>query len=230
MCDNQAINGVSIDGGYAEYVLLREEATARVPKELDVAEVAPLLCAGVTVFNGIRKMQIEQGNLVAVQGIGGLGHLAIQYASKMGYRVVVISSGPAKKDFAHQLGATDYIDSSAEDPIRQLKKLGGAALVVATAPSSKAISPLIGGLQPAGKILLLGIAGNVEFDSVPMIQKGLSVYGWPSGHALDCEEAIEFAQVHGVKCLVERFPMKEATEATARMTSGKVRFRSVLLM
>lgn len=230
MCENEAINGVSVDGGYAEYVLLREEATARVPEKLDVAEAAPLLCAGVTVFNGIRKMHIEQGNLVAIQGCGGLGHLAIQYASKMGYRVVVISSGPAKKDFAHQLGATDYIDSSVEDPIKQLKKFGGAALIVATAPNPKAISPLVGGLQAGGKLLILGVAGNVEVDSIHMIQQGLSVCGWPSGHALDCEEAIEFAQVHGVKCLVERFPMKEVTEATTHMTSGKVRFRSVLMM
>jgi len=230
MCDNKAVNGVSMDGGYAEYVLLREEAVARVPKDMDVAEVAPLLCAGVTVFNGIRKMNIEQGNIVAVQGVGGLGHLAVQYASKMGYRTVVISSGDTKRQLSHELGAHDYIDTSKEDPVKKLAEMGGAALVVATAPNSKAITPLTGALQAGGKILILAIAGKIEFDTVAMVINGLSICGWPSGHALDAEEAIAFAQTHGVRCRIEKFPMAEATQATELMTSGKVRFRSVLTM
>ena len=230
MCDNAAVTGVTFDGGYAEYALLRDEAVVRVPKEMDVAEVAPLLCAGVTVFNGIRKMKIEQGNIVAVLGVGGLGHLAVQYASRMGYKTVVISSGDAKRQLSQELGAHEYIDSSKADPAKKLADMGGVALVVATAPNGKTISSLIGGLQAGGKILILAIAGNIEFNTVQMITKGLSVSGWPSGHALDVEEAIEFAHNQGVKCRVEKFPMAEAAKATDVMTSGKVRFRSVLMM
>jgi D-arabinose 1-dehydrogenase-like Zn-dependent alcohol dehydrogenase len=224
MCDNAAVNGVSRDGGYAEYVLLREEAVVRVPKD------APLLCAGVTVFNGMRKQNIEAGNIVAIQGIGGLGHLAVQYASRMGYRTVVLSSGDAKRQFAHELGAHDYIDTSKEDPVKKLQEMGGAAMIVATAPNSKAISPLTGALQAGGKLLLLGVSGPLEINPVHLIMKGTSVHGWPSGHALDSEEAIEFAKTHGVKCLVERFPFAEAKKAMDRMLSGEVRFRSVLIM
>ncbi|KAM0329492.1 hypothetical protein ACHAQA_004801 [Verticillium albo-atrum] len=230
MCDNGAINGVSQDGGYAEYALLRDEAVARIPADLDVAEVAPLLCAGVTVFNSIRKMQIEQGNLVAVQGVGGLGHLAVQYAAKMGYKVAVLSSGSAKEDFAKQLGAHVYIDSSKVDPVKKLQELGGAALVVATAPNAKAIAPLTAALQPGGKLCVLAPVGTLEINSIDLISGGRSVVGWPSGHALDVEEAIEFASTHGVKCLVERFPLAQAKEATDHMLQNKVRFRSVLVI
>jgi D-arabinose 1-dehydrogenase-like Zn-dependent alcohol dehydrogenase len=230
MCDNKAVNGVSMDGGYAEYVLLREEAVVRVPGDLEPADVAPLLCAGVTVFNGMRKMNIEQGNIVAIQGIGGLGHLAVQYASRMGYRTVVISSGDAKKQFASELGAHDYIDTGKEDAVKRLQEMGGAALIVATAPNPKAISPLTAGLQAGGKLLVLAPVGPIDVNSVDLISKAVSVHGWPSGHALDSEEAIEFASIHGVKCMVETFPMTEAVKATEHMLSGKVRFRGVLTM
>ncbi|KAM0271953.1 hypothetical protein ACHAQH_008860 [Verticillium albo-atrum] len=230
MCDNGAINGVSQDGGYAEYALLRAEAVVRIPKDLDIAEVAPLLCAGVTVFNSIRKMQIEQGNLVAIQGVGGLGHLAVQYAAKMGYKVAVLSSGSAKEDFAKKLGAHTYIDTSKDDPVKKLKELGGAALIVATAPNAKAISPLTGGLQPGGKLCVLAPVGALEINSIDLIVGGTSVCGWPSGHALDSEEAIEFAGTHNVKCMIEKFPMAKAKEATDHMLQNKVRFRSVLMI
>ncbi|KAI1191828.1 alcohol dehydrogenase [Nemania serpens] len=230
MCDDEKINGVSFDGGYAEYVLLREEAVVRVPKDLDPAQAAPLLCAGVTVFNAMRKQHVEQGNLVAIQGLGGLGHMAVQYASKMGYRTVAISSGSAKESFARELGAHEYIDASKVDPVEKLQSLGGAAMILATAPSPKAISPLIGGLQACGKLVILAPVGNVEFDTLTLVSKSATVSGWASGYALDSEEAILFAQTHGIKCMIEKFPLAEAAKAMEHTESGKVRFRSVLII
>ncbi|KAI1843582.1 hypothetical protein JX265_007366 [Neoarthrinium moseri] len=230
ICDNKEINGVSRDGGYAEYAILREEAAVRIPAEADPAETAPLLCAGVTVFNGLRKLHVEQGNLVAVQGVGGLGHLAIQYANKMGYRTVAISSGDSKRDFAHKLGAHAYIDTSKDDAVTKLKEMGGAAAIIATAPNPKAISPLVSGLQPAGKLLVLAPVGPVEFDTGVLVTLGASVHGWPSGHATDTEEAIQFSQDHGVKCMIEKFPLDDAQKALDHCTSGKVRFRCVLVV
>jgi D-arabinose 1-dehydrogenase-like Zn-dependent alcohol dehydrogenase len=230
MCDDGQINGLSLDGGYAEYVLLREEAVVRVPKDIDPAEAAPLLCAGVTTFNAIRKQHVEHGNLVAVQGLGGLGHLAVQYANKMGYRVAAISSGSDKKDFAIQLGAHEYIDTSKDDPVKALQALGGGALIVSTAPNPNVIGPLIGGLQAAGKLIVLAPVGPVAFDTGIMITKGISITGWPCGHALDSEEAIQFAQTHGVKCMIEKFPLSDVVNAMQHTHSGKVRFRGVLTM
>ncbi|KAH8721606.1 alcohol dehydrogenase GroES-like domain-containing protein [Ilyonectria robusta] len=230
ICDNAVSNGISQDGGYAEFVLLRSEAVVRVPKDLDPAQVGPLLCAGVTVFNSIRKMKIEQGNLVAIQGIGGLGHLAIQYANKMGYKVAALSSGPEKRDLALKLGAHEFIDSSQVDPIEALKELGGAALIIATAPNPKSIAPLTGALRAAGKLCVLSPVGQLEINSFDLISKAASVHGWPSGHALDCEDAIDFARTHGVTCLVERFSLHNAQEAMDTMIQNKVRFRSVLVM
>ncbi|KAI1432869.1 alcohol dehydrogenase [Xylaria sp. CBS 124048] len=230
MCEDAKVNGVDFDGGYAEYVLLRTEAVVRVPKDIDPVQAAPLLCAGVTTFNSIRKQSIEQGNLVAIQGVGGLGHLAVQYCSKMGYRTVAISSGSAKRDFALQLGAHEYIDTSKEDPVKALQAMGGAALIVATAPNSKAIGPLLGGLQAAGKMLVLAPVGNIVFDSMLMVPKGTSVVGWPSGHALDSEEAIEFAKIHDIKVMVERFPLADVEKALEACKTGKVRFRGVLVL
>ncbi|KAI2467112.1 alcohol dehydrogenase [Annulohypoxylon bovei var. microspora] len=221
MCDNAQINGVSMDGGYAEYVLLREEAVVRVPSDADPAETAPLLCAGVTVFNSMRKMHVEQGNTVAVQGVGGLGHLAIQYASRMGYHTVAISSGESKRAFALQLGAHEYIDASKEDAVTALTALGGAALIVATAPNPKAIGPLVGGLQPGGKLLVLAPVGPVEFNTALLVGKAASVHGWPSGHALDSEEAIQFAKDHGVKCIIEKVKLEDVTQAMEDCSTGK---------
>ncbi|TPX18032.1 uncharacterized protein E0L32_011898 [Thyridium curvatum] len=230
MCDGAVVNGVSVDGGYAGYALLRAEAAVPLPRDADPAATAPLLCAGVTVFNGIRKMRVEQGNLVAVQGLGGLGHLAVQYARAMGYRVVAISSGAAKERFAAGLGAHGYIDSSARDPAEVLSGMGGAALIVATAPSPTAIGNLVGGLQAQGKLLVLPIVGPIAVDSAALVLKGGAVVGWPCGHALDCAEAVEFAETHGVKCLIEKFPLHEAQRAFDQMASGEVRFRAVLTM
>jgi len=230
MCQNQAINGVTRDGGYAEYVTLRAEAVVDVPNDVDPAEYAPILCAGVTVFNSIRKQKIEAGELIAVQGLGGLGHLAVQYANKMGYRVVALSSGDKKRDFALRLGAHEYIDSSKVDPIKRLQDLGGAALIVATAPNPKAISPLTGGLQAGGAVLVLAPCGPIEVNTLDLIMKNTAVLGFPSGHSLDSEEAIAFTKLHGIKCMVEKFPLNRAQEAFDHMKNGNARFRSVLVM
>ncbi|KUJ24455.1 putative alcohol dehydrogenase [Mollisia scopiformis] len=230
MCQNGAVNGVSRDGGYGEYVLLRTEAVVNVPKDVDPVEIAPILCAGITVFNSIRKLKITPGDIVAVQGLGGLGHLAVQYANKMGYRVVALSSGDKKKDFAHKLGAHEYINTSEDDPAKKLMEMGGASLIVCTAPNPKAISPLTGGLEPGGKLLVLSPCGMVEVNSIDLIVKAVSVCGFPSGHALDSEEAIAFTKLHDIHCMVEKFPLKDAQKAFDHMLSGEVRFRSVLVM
>ncbi|KAF2087467.1 alcohol dehydrogenase [Saccharata proteae CBS 121410] len=229
-CDNEAINGVTKDGGYAEYCLLRTEAAVEIPKDVPAAEYAPLLCAGVTVFNGIRNMGITQGDTVAIQGLGGLGHLALQYSRKMGYRTVAISSSDKKRDFAMKLGATDYIDGSKEDTAEALQKLGGAALVVVTAPNPKIIGPLVNGCHAGGKLLVLAPVGEIPVNTIAMIMKGISVCGWPSGHSLDSEEAIQFAQHHDVHCMIEKFPLDKVNEAMEHMLSGDVRFRAVLTM
>jgi D-arabinose 1-dehydrogenase-like Zn-dependent alcohol dehydrogenase len=193
MCSNEAINGVTRDGGYGEYVTLRTEAVVRVPREVDPAEYAPILCAGITVFNSLRNQHIIPGEVVGVQGLGGLGHLALQYANKMGYKVVALSSSASKEKFARDLGAHEYIDGSKEDIGQALQKMGGAACIIFTAPNAKLIPGLISGLGPLGKLLVLAAAGPVEINPSAMIQKGLSIAAWPSGHALDCEEAIEYA-------------------------------------
>lgn len=230
MCPAQKINGVTVDGGYAEYVHLRTEAVVSIPTDAEPAEYAPILCAGVTVFNSIRKLNLIAGEVVAVQGLGGLGHLAVQYVAKMGFKTVVISSGDKKRDFAKQLGAHEYINSSTDDVAGKLNELGGAAAIVVTAPNPKSIPPLLNGIQAGGKLLILAVAGKIEVDTLTLISKNISVLGYPSGHSLDCEEAIEFTQRTGVNCLVEKFKLKDANEAYEKMMSGDVRFRSVIVM
>jgi len=230
MCQNEQINGVTRDGGYAQYVSLRSEAVVRVPRDVDPVTYAPILCAGITVFNSIRKKGVTSGELVAVQGLGGLGHLAVQYASKMGYNVVALSSGDKKKDFALKLGANEYIDTSKDDVCTKLQEMGGAALIVCTAPNPKSIGPLTAGLQPGGHLLVLAPCGPIEVNSIDLITKAVSVSGFPSGHALDSEEAIAFTKLHGIKCMVEPFSLDDAQKAFDHMMSGEVRFRSVLDM
>ena len=228
MCTNEAINGVTRDGGYGEYVTLRAEAVVRVPKEVDPAEYCPLLCAGVTVFNSLRNQKIIPGELVAVQGLGGLGHLALQYCNKMGYRTVAISSSDKKEKFARDLGAHEYIDGSKGSVGEQLQKMGGAACILFTAPNAELIPDLLNGLGQLGKLLILAAAGPCEVNTAMMIQKGTSIVAWPSGHALDCEEAVDFAMRHNVHCMIEKFSFDDANEALQHMLSGKVRFRAVL--
>lgn len=230
MCSNQLVNGYSKDGGYAEYITLRSEAVVKVPKEMDAAEVAPLLCAGVTVFNSLRKLHVEQGALVAVQGLGGLGHLAVQYANKMGYEVAALSSGDEKADFAKQLGARHYINTKTHNSVEELNKLGGAQVIIQTAPNPEVVGPLVGALTAGGTLLCLAPVGEVKFDTVALVLKGAKVCGWPSGHALDSEEAIQFANVHGIKCLIEKYPFADVQKAIDDLGAGKPRFRNVLVM
>lgn len=230
MCDQQVINGISQDGGYAEYVVLRIESIVRIPDNMDPAEAAPLLCAGVTVFNGIRNMQVKQGALVAVQGLGGLGHLAVQFARAMGYEVVVISSGSSKADFARELGGSHYINSKESDVARELQKLGGASLVVQTAPNPDVFSSLLYGLAVGGTLLSLATVGPVPFDTVQLVSKALSVRGWPSGQPLDAEETIRFAAAHDVRCMIQKYPLARVQEAIDDLKAGKPRFRNVLIM
>ncbi|KAI2641007.1 alcohol dehydrogenase [Xylaria nigripes] len=229
-CDNSKINGVSFDGGLAEYVHLRYEAVVRVPKDMDPAQAAPLLCAGLTTFNGMRKQKIEHGSVVAVQGLGGLGHLAVQYANKMGYRTVAISSGSGKEKFARQLGAHDYIDTGSEDMAARLKAMGGASMIVSTAPNPKAISGLIRGLRFGGTLLVLPPIGPVEFDTTAMVTKGISVVGSLTGSVIDAEETIAFSQRHGVECMVETYPLSEIHKAMDSCSTGAARFRAVVTM
>jgi D-arabinose 1-dehydrogenase-like Zn-dependent alcohol dehydrogenase len=229
-CDHQEINGVSRDGGLAEYVLLRAEAAIHVPKEIDPAEAAPLLCAGVTVFNGIRKQHIEQGALVAVQGLGGLGHLAVQYARRMGYEVAVLSSGNDKAAFAKELGAHHYINTKSSDIASELAKLGGADLIVQTAPSPDAFGKLLDGLGPGGTLLTLAPVGKVEVNTDSLILKGQKLQGWLTGGPLDAEEAIKFAVQQNVRCMVEKYQLHDVQQAVDSLLAGKPRFRNVLVM
>ncbi|KAF7115478.1 hypothetical protein CNMCM5793_002436 [Aspergillus hiratsukae] len=218
MCGSQVVNGETKNGGYAEYCLLNSEAAVRVPSHVPAAKYAPILCAGVSVFNSIRHMNVPVGETVAIQGLGGLGHLAIQYANKMGYRVVAISRDAAKEKLVRELGAHEYIDSSKEEAGVALQKLGGASLVVSTAPTAEVISPL------------LKVPGELPIDTVTMLKYALSVQVWPSGHATDSEEAIAFTELQDINCMVEEFPLEKANEAYEAMLKGTVRFRAVITM
>ncbi|OOQ88205.1 putative alcohol dehydrogenase [Penicillium brasilianum] len=230
MCDNQSINGVTKNGGYAQYCILRSEAAVRIPTHVSAAEYAPILCAGVTVFNSMRQIGVKPGSTVAIQGLGGLGHLAIQYANRFGFRVVAISRDDQKERFVRDLGAHEYINTSEEDVGSALQKLGGASLIVATAPNARAISPLLKGLRPLGKLLILAVPGEIPLDTRLMVARGLSVHGWPSGHALDSEETIRFTELEDIKCMIQTYSLDRANEAFDAMISGSVRFRAVITM
>ncbi|KAH7304196.1 alcohol dehydrogenase GroES-like domain-containing protein [Stachybotrys elegans] len=232
MCEPYIVNGVTRDGGYAEYCILLAKAGVRIPDEVDAAMYAPMLCAGVTVFNAIRSASLQPGDTVAVQGLGGLGHLAVQIAKKMGYRVVAISRGPEKEKAAEELGANEYIDSSAGDAGAALRDLGYAKLVVTTAMATDAIAPLIKGVGIFGKLAILSVPenGEITVNSNEMMMRGISVQSWPVGNCYDSEKVINFALLQGVECAIETFPLERAQEAFEKMLSGKVRFRAVLTM
>jgi len=230
-CEKGQICGASYDGGYAEYIFAPEDALARIPEELSFEEAAPLLCAGITVFNAIRHQGLVGGDLVAIQGVGGLGHLAVQFAAKFGYKVAVISSGSDKEKLAKQLGAHVYINGSATDPAAELSKLGGAKLIVATAPNPKVIEPLIKGLSVGGKLLILAALGApLTINTLDMLMKKQSIVCWPSGDSRDSEDTLNFANLTGVKAQIEKFPLEKAQEALERMETSKARFRCVLTM
>src|SRR5262249_26171511 len=213
-CENERITGFAFDGGYQEYMIAPVEAVARIPDALDAAEAAPLLCAGVTTYNALRHSGAIPGDLVAVQGIGGLGHLGIQFANKFGYRVVGVGRGSENNALAKKLGAHDYIDSKATNAAEELQKLGGAKVILATAPSSKAMSEIFGGLGRNGKLLVIGadMSAPLAIPSVGLIMGSKSVQGWASGTASDSEDALRFAALTGVRPMVEKFPLEKAAD------------------
>ncbi|KAK7689856.1 hypothetical protein QCA50_006495 [Cerrena zonata] len=228
LCDKEEINGIFRDGGYAEYATLRIESLVRIPEGMDPREAAPLMCAGVTVFNSLRNMTVKHGDVVAVQGIGGLGHLGIQFANKMGYHVVALSSSPRKREIALQLGASDYLDSSQVDQAAELQKIGGANVIITCAPSGRSMSPLLHGLAKGGTLLVLGATPDpLEVPTGLILNKRLSIRGWPCGSAKDCSDTLRFALRKDVKTLIEIFPLDKAQDAYDHRSSA--RFRAVLV-
>jgi D-arabinose 1-dehydrogenase-like Zn-dependent alcohol dehydrogenase len=230
-CRNQQIPGISYDGGYQQYMVAPVEALTAMPESLGDAEAAPLLCAGITTFNSLRHSGAMPGDLVAVLGIGGLGHLGIQFANKFGYKVVAIGRGAENEAFVKKLGASVYIDNKATKPAEALQKMGGAQVILATAPSSKAMSELIDGLAPNGKLMVIGATTDpIEVTPVQLITGSRSIQGWVSGTPTDAEDTLRFAELTGVRPMIETYPLEKAAEAYARMMSGQAQFRVVLTM
>ncbi|WP_373056087.1 alcohol dehydrogenase [Zunongwangia sp. H14] len=228
-CENAKISGISYDGGYAEYMTAPHEAVASVPDELSSADAAPLLCAGITVFNAIRNAGVTAGDTVAIQGIGGLGHLAVQYAAKMGMRTVAISTSDDKKDLAKELGAHHFINAGEQDAAEELQKLGGADLILATAPSSKAISSVIDGIGVNGKIVMVAATGEpVEVSPMQLLMGRKTAAGWASGTAMDSEDTLNFSALSGTTPMIEEFPLDQVNKAYDKMINNKARFRVVL--
>jgi D-arabinose 1-dehydrogenase-like Zn-dependent alcohol dehydrogenase len=230
-CRNLKIAGISYDGGYQQYMVAPVEALVAIPESLNDTEAAPLLCAGITTFNALRHSGAFPGALVAVQGIGGLGHLGIQFANKFGYKVAAIGRGPENAALAKKLGATVYIDSKATNAAEALQKLGGAQVILATAPSSKAMSEVIDGLGPNGKLIVIGAAFDpIEVTPIQLISGCRTIQGWASGTPTDSEDTLRFAELTGVRPMIETYPLEKAAEAYARMLSGDAQFRVVLTM
>jgi D-arabinose 1-dehydrogenase-like Zn-dependent alcohol dehydrogenase len=230
-CANVKVCGISYDGGYAEYMVAPVEAVAQMPEALDVAEAAPLMCAGITTFNALRHSGAGPGDLVAVQGVGGLGHLGIQWGQKFGYRVAAIGRGPGNAALAKKLGAHVYIDSATQNAAAELQKLGGASAILATAPSSKAMSSLVDGLGANGTMMVVGATMDpIEVAPVQLIVGRRRIHGWSAGTPADSEDTLRFAEMTGVRPMIERYPLAKAPEAYARMLSGKAEFRVVLTM
>src|SRR5437660_754462 len=230
-CGNLKVYGISYDGGYQEYMLAPVEALARMPESLDAAEAAPLMCAGITTFNALRHSGAMPSDLVAVQGIGGLGHLGIQFAQKFGYKVAAIGRGPENSALAKKLGASVYIDSAATNPAAELKKLGGARIILATAPNSKSMSALIDGLGNNGTLMVVGATFDpIEVTPIQLIQGKKNIQGWASGIPTDSEDTLRFSELTGVRPMIEKYPLAKAGEAYARMMSGQAQFRVVITM
>jgi D-arabinose 1-dehydrogenase-like Zn-dependent alcohol dehydrogenase len=230
-CRNLQIPGISYDGGYQQYMVAPVEALAAIPDSLSATEAAPLLCAGITTFNALRHSGALPGDLVAVQGIGGLGHLGIQFANKFGYKVAAIGRGPENAALAKKLGAAVYIDSKATNAAEELQKLGGAQVILATAPSSKAMSALIDGLGPNGKLMVVGAELDpIEVTPIQLIFGSRTIQGWASGTPTDSEDTLRFAELTGVRPMIETYPLEKVGEAYARMMSGDAQFRVVLTM
>jgi D-arabinose 1-dehydrogenase-like Zn-dependent alcohol dehydrogenase len=228
-CHNAQICGISYDGGYQEFMIAPREAVARIPESLDAAEAAPLLCAGITVYNALRNSPARAGDLVAVEGLGGLGHLGVQFARQMGFHVVALSRGSDKADLAEQLGAHHYVDTTVESPAEALQKLGGAKIVLETAPSADAASAVVDGLGVDGQLLVVGaFMEPMQVGALSLIPGRRSIRGWPSGTAPDSEDTLRFSVLSGVAPHIERFPLEKANEAYERMITNQARFRVVL--
>jgi D-arabinose 1-dehydrogenase-like Zn-dependent alcohol dehydrogenase len=230
-CRNLKIPGISYDGGYQQYMVAPVEALVAIPGSLAAVEAAPLLCAGITTFNSLRHSGASPGDLVAVQGIGGLGHLGIQFANKFGYKVAAIGRGAENAALARNLGASVYIDSKATNAAEELQKLGGAQVILATAPNSRAMSELINGLGPNGKLMVIGATFDpIEVTPIQLISGSRTIQGWAAGTPADSEDTLRFAELTGVRPMIETYPLKKAAEAYARMLSGNATFRVVLTM
>jgi D-arabinose 1-dehydrogenase-like Zn-dependent alcohol dehydrogenase len=224
------VSGISLDGGYAEYMIAPAMALAAVPDDIGPADAAPLMCAGVTTYNALRNSGARAGDLVAVLGIGGLGHLGVQYAAKMGFRTVAIARGKDKEPLARKLGAWRYIDSQAGDPAAELTKLGGAKVILATVTQGDAMSATVGGLGANGTFMILGAADAMTIAPLFLLTARRSVKGWYSGTSIDSQETLAFSSLSGVRSMNELYPLDRAPEAFDRMMSGKARFRVVLTM
>jgi alcohol dehydrogenase len=223
------IPGITYDGGYAEYMMAPAVALARIPDDVSAVDAAPLMCAGITTFNALRHSGARAGDLVAVLGIGGLGHLGIQYAAKMGFTTVAIARGQDKAPLARKLGAHHYIDSQSTDPAAALTKLGGATTILATVTNAAAMQAVIGGLRINGKLIILGAANEpVAVTPLAMIGRRISISGWPSGSSIDSQDTLAFSATSGIRSMNEVYPLAKAPEAYERMMSGKARFRVVL--
>jgi D-arabinose 1-dehydrogenase-like Zn-dependent alcohol dehydrogenase len=222
------ICGITFDGGYADYMVAPANAIAAIPEELSAVDAAPLMCAGITTFNALRNSGARAGEVVAVLGLGGLGHLGVQFAAKMGFHTVGIARGQDKESLAKKLGAHDYIDSLKQDPTQELLKLGGAKTILATVTQGDAMTAAAGGLAPNGTLLVVGAAPSLQVSPVLLIRARASVKGWYSGTAIDSEDTLTFSVLSGVRAMNEVFALEQAPEAYERMLSGKARFRAVL--
>ena len=230
-CVNAKVAGISYDGGYQQYMLAPEVALTAIPEGLSDVEAAPLLCAGITTYNSLRHSGAMPGDLVAVLGVGGLGHLGIQFASKFGYKVAAVGRGPEGEALARKLGAHVYIDNKATNAAEELQKLGGAKVILATAPSTKSMTELFDGLGPHGKLLVVGADMEpLQVTPVQLIMGSRAIQGWYSGTPMDAEDTLNFSKLTGVRPMIETYPLEKAGEAYARMMSGKAEFRVVLTM
>jgi D-arabinose 1-dehydrogenase-like Zn-dependent alcohol dehydrogenase len=228
-CRYAQVPGITYDGGYADYVVVPTEALASIPDELSATEAAPLMCAGITTYNALRNSGARVGDIVAILGIGGLGHLGIQFAAKMGFKTIAIARGKDKEDLVRKLGARHYIDSKSQNPVEELAKLGGAKIILGTVPSGKAMSEVLGGLAINGKLIMIGASNEpLEVSPIFFLSGRRSVVGWPSGTSIDSQDTLSFSVLSGVRPMNEIFPLEQATEAYEQMMSGKARFRAVL--
>jgi D-arabinose 1-dehydrogenase-like Zn-dependent alcohol dehydrogenase len=230
-CQNEKITGITHDGGYQEYMISPAEAVAAIPDDLPAADAAPLLCAGITVFNALRNSGARPGDLVAIQGIGGLGHLGIQYARQMGFRTFAIGRGKDKEALARKLGAWHYVDTAAGNPVAELQKFGGARIILATAPDAKSMSALFDGLSSNGKFIVVGASMDaITVTPIQLISGRKALQGWAAGTGKDSEDTMQFSAMTGVRPMIEKYPLEKATEAYDQMISGRARFRVVLTM